>query len=486
MNISFAWQTIVEFFKNFFDYAMNVGENHFLFLDYKVYNLNSNDDSHTAYVIITFIIMAVIYLVASSGSIDDLGKRIWGFFKAVIFAAAIFSLHTFYKTFVIFVAKLAKDSTGSAIINCFGTYINPISIFVFAMILALGTYDSKTTSWSCLVQLYGGKIQAFAIGLSLFFIPALLCFNTFTKEHVTIFLVAITLSFMGLIIYGRLTMFYSFLVMSIAYLISKYFLVVNSEMVSISDGVSISKPESIVNSICQYLSCMRIDIGMIMVLLAILLILRIIADDAGSRRIKGAITWTLIIIGFFVFTYPSRSVLDVAPVVYARDGMEPKIEEVPVTVTSAVASSSMTGSSGTVYGIENTLDGNPDTCWQEGSEGGGEGETLTYSFDETEISGVSILSGVSLDHDRYYANNRIEKFTVEYLKDGEYVNEDSYTFPDEDPKEYDLNLNGETYDCDTIVITIKSVYQGNTYDDTGIMEVNFKQKGPKVQEVQDY
>jgi hypothetical protein len=486
MNIAFAWQTIVEFFKNFFDYAMNVGENHFLFLDYQIYNLNSGDNSHQGYVIITLIIMAVIYFVASSGPLDEIGPRILGIFKSVIFAAAIFSLHTFYKTFVILVAKLAKDSTGSAIINCFGTYINPISIFVFAMILSLGTYDTKTTSWSCLVQLYGGRVQAFFIGLSLFLIPALLCFNTFTKEHVTIFVVAICLSFMGLLLYGQLTMFYSFLVMSISYLIAKYFLVMNSEMVSISDRVKLTDFRSVLDSIGKYLSCMRIDIGMIMALLAILLILRIIADDVGSKKIKGAITWTFIIFGVFVFTYPSRSKLDVDPVVYARNGMEVERVDVPVTITSATASSTLTSSSGTVYGIENTLDGNPDTCWEEGSEGGGEGETLTYTFDESEIAGISIYNGVSEEHDRYYANNRIKEFTVEYLKDGDSINTDTFTFPDKDPTEYQLNLDGETYDCDTVVITIKSVYQGSTYDDTGIMEVKLTQKGPKMQSVQDY
>src|SRR5205085_1465342 len=51
----------------------------------------------------------------------------------------------------------------------------------------------------------------------------------------------------------------------------------------------------------------------------------------------------------------------------------------PATITAS-ASSTLPDEPPYTYGIKNTLDGNPDTAWNDGAPGPGAGEKLTYRF----------------------------------------------------------------------------------------------------------
>ena len=84
------------------------------------------------------------------------------------------------------------------------------------------------------------------------------------------------------------------------------------------------------------------------------------------------------------------------------------ITEQLVPITSATSDSFyLSSSSGTAYTVENTYDGNQNTCWQDGSDGDAIGESLHYYFSACQINKIKIINGNRRDSSSYYANNRL-------------------------------------------------------------------------------
>lgn len=71
-----------------------------------------------------------------------------------------------------------------------------------------------------------------------------------------------------------------------------------------------------------------------------------------------------------------------------------------------------------VYTAEKAFDKDMSTCWSEGLDGYGIGESITVSFDNIyEVSEVSIWNGLCTSEDLYNKNSRLHNFTV-VLSDG--------------------------------------------------------------------
>ena len=126
----------------------------------------------------TFFIVALITIFATDSFHPfNLGQGILMWFKKVsilkvtIFAAAVFSLHTFYKMLILLIENLIGMKASVLALGCLGSYMNPFSVFVLSITAST-------------VVLAHGSVQAFFLGLSVFLTPALLTFNTFTLEHV--------------------------------------------------------------------------------------------------------------------------------------------------------------------------------------------------------------------------------------------------------------------------------------------------------------
>lgn len=140
-----------------------------------------------------------------------------------------------------------------------------------------------------------------------------------------------------------------------------------------------------------------------------------------------------------------------------------------VTVASASASSTIQQD-----GIDNTphvmTDGSTYSCWQEGVDGDGLGENVTYQFDREYKVKFLVLrlgnwynAGDGIDY--YTRNNRPEKMTF-ILGDQSF----DVTFPDE-RREFCVEFSKEV-PASSLKMVIDSVYQGTDYTDTCINEVD--------------
>ena len=137
-----------------------------------------------------------------------------------------------------------------------------------------------------------------------------------------------------------------------------------------------------------------------------------------------------------------------------------------VTVASADATS-------TIYqaGIDNTphvlYDGSKDSSWQDGVDGPGIGESVTYHLDQVyKIKFLVVRLGNWYgSDDNYTLNNRPKTMT---FKIGD--QSVSVTFPDE-KREFCVELSKDVK-ASEIQMIIDAVYSGSAYDDTCINEVD--------------
>ncbi len=137
-----------------------------------------------------------------------------------------------------------------------------------------------------------------------------------------------------------------------------------------------------------------------------------------------------------------------------------------VTVASADATSTISQA-----GIDNTphvlYDGSKDSSWQDGVDGPGIGESVTYHLDQVyKIKFLVLRLGnwYSSD-DNYTMNNRPKTMTFKIGEQSVQV-----TFPDE-KKEFCVELSKDV-EASEIKMTIDEVYKGTAYDDTCINEVD--------------
>lgn len=137
-----------------------------------------------------------------------------------------------------------------------------------------------------------------------------------------------------------------------------------------------------------------------------------------------------------------------------------------VTVASADATSTISQA-----GIDNTphvlYDGSKDSSWQDGVDGSGIGESITYHLDQVcKVRFLVLRLGnwYGAD-DNYTMNNRPKTMTFEFGDQSVQV-----TFPDE-KKEFCVELSKDV-ETSEIKMTIDEVYKGTDYDDTCINEVD--------------
>lgn len=137
-----------------------------------------------------------------------------------------------------------------------------------------------------------------------------------------------------------------------------------------------------------------------------------------------------------------------------------------VTVASADATSTISQA-----GIDNTphvlYDGSKDSSWQDGVDGSGIGESVTYHLDQVcKVRFLVLRLGNWYgSDDNYTMNNRPKTMTFEFGDQSVQV-----TFPDE-KKEFCVELSKDVKTSE-IKMTIDEVYKGTDYDDTCINEVD--------------
>lgn len=121
------------------------------------------------------------------------------------------------------------------------------------------------------------------------------------------------------------------------------------------------------------------------------------------------------------------------------------------------------------YFAQKAIDNDITTCWSEGKDEYGIGESITISFDKTyEISELCLWNGLCTSEELFYKNSRPQKITV-VLSNG-----DSYDFECSDGWDNRKNIFSFNSGVKTssITIIIQSVYEGNKYKDTCISEIS--------------
>jgi hypothetical protein len=139
--------------------------------------------------------------------------------------------------------------------------------------------------------------------------------------------------------------------------------------------------------------------------------------------------------------------------------------------TSVEASSVLPSENGITYEPGNLLDGLLETAWQEGADGGGEGEWVQFDFGrEITLSAVEIANGYQKDSARFSGNPRVETLRVEY-SDG--TTQQVRLYDDTGFQEIALTQRPTEW----LRLTILSVYPGDQWDDAGFSEVRLFEAG---------
>jgi len=137
------------------------------------------------------------------------------------------------------------------------------------------------------------------------------------------------------------------------------------------------------------------------------------------------------------------------------------------TIFSTDASSVLADQVGFNYSSENLIDNNISTCWAEGADGSGIGETIVIRSNNTiNLNKITINNGYCKSEKLFYENNRVKKIRVTF----------------DDKESIILDLNGNYFDFENafnipevqtskIVFEILDVYKGTTWDDTCISDI---------------
>lgn len=154
------------------------------------------------------------------------------------------------------------------------------------------------------------------------------------------------------------------------------------------------------------------------------------------------------------FTEKGEDVPETAPAVSMKN-------VTTVTATSSLSEHNMT------HFPSRAIDGDLSTAWVEGISGQGEGESIHFAFDDNYmVSGMMIYAGYQKSDSHYRKNSRPKEILIEF-HDG---SSETYMLQDTNSEQ-----NIEFHQCHTtngIGITIQSVYEGDTYEDTCISEVS--------------
>jgi len=152
---------------------------------------------------------------------------------------------------------------------------------------------------------------------------------------------------------------------------------------------------------------------------------------------------------------------------YAEDDSR-RLKVVSVEASSERESSSIS------YKASNLIDGNYDTCWQDGIEGEGVNENLTFKFeDKIELAYITVCNGNAGSGSEYSISSRPKVVRLEFLVDGKVKNNMAITLKDEWKSEETKYALPKPFECDMLIVHIQSTVSGSLNDHTSIAEIGF-------------
>ena len=141
----------------------------------------------------------------------------------------------------------------------------------------------------------------------------------------------------------------------------------------------------------------------------------------------------------------------------------------PSPVVASVSATSALSEYGMTHEASRVVDGDLTTGWSEGADGQGIGESITLTFEENSyVEGITIYAGYQKSEELYKKNSRPKQITLTFSDGTELVCE-----LDDVNGAQTISLR-EAVASESITITIDSVYEGTTYEDTVITEICFE------------
>ncbi len=258
MDWQLIWTKIQELAISFYNFIMTKGESNFMLINRDLLHGFDAPDEITVFFIGSLVIMALLAVFACDSmhffhpiqEIKEWGQKV-SIIKVVAFSAAVFSIHTFYKMLVALLGSLIHAEASVLALDCLGSYINPISLMIYAYTVSTMNFRKK------------GKQAAF-LGWSIFLTPALMSFYGFTQEHIALYSVGGVIGLVGGIFYNGMAPYFMCFVLYAVYFIAKYFMIYYSDVVRLLSGNTLGE------RIAQYLACIEVDIIVALILLVVL------------------------------------------------------------------------------------------------------------------------------------------------------------------------------------------------------------------------
>ena len=299
MNWEAIWLKIQEFAIAFYNFAMNVGENKFMLVDTNLLEGNNVPDEVEYFFIGSFVVMVLLAILACDSfrlfhpikGIKEWKNKI-SIVKVIFFAAAVFSFHTFYKMLITLAGEMFGAQASVAALNCLGTYINPISVMIYAYAISTMKFQKK-------------NIQALFLGWAVFLTPAVMSYGTITREHIMLYSVAASFGVVGDLLYRRCSPYICYFILSVVYYVCKFF------MIYYSEEMLILTSNSWAGKIGQYFACAQMDIILSFLLLMILFGYKEITTDTENLKVKKDVVFAGIMAAFVVGAIVSNQVVEV-------------------------------------------------------------------------------------------------------------------------------------------------------------------------------
>lgn len=299
MDWELIWEKIQEYAIMFYNFAMTEGENRFMLVDRNFINGYNVPEQMRHFFIGSFVVMILLAIFACDSfrlfhpivGIGEWKSKI-SIVKVIIFAAAVFSFHTFYKMLIALSGKAIHADASAAALDCLGSYINPISLMVYAF--AVSTMSFRK-----------GPFQALFLGWAIFLTPAVMSFSTITNEHIMLYIVTALFGIAGAFCYRRCSPYAACFVMYITYFITKFF------MIYYSEEVLLLTADSWNGKFGQYMACMQMDAILCFILLLMLFGYKGFTTERKYLKIKKDLILTCIVTIFMVGTIASNYVIEV-------------------------------------------------------------------------------------------------------------------------------------------------------------------------------
>jgi hypothetical protein len=146
---------------------------------------------------------------------------------------------------------------------------------------------------------------------------------------------------------------------------------------------------------------------------------------------------------------------------------------------SSLLNPTVTSTKTYTYGLDQALDGDPLTAWNEGVDGSGVGQIVEFVLEQsTTVDAVSIKAGF-FDERWFRANNRVQSLELSLRLSNSTVFRRQYELEDSMTEQLLRLGDAVVTPFDTVRIKILSVYPGSQWNDLAVSEIGFvRSDGP--------